>query len=197
MKKLINLLMAVVLLASMTACGNDDPKSNAEYYMLYRIILPSNVFDFANPTLSVYNPVTKTTELVELEASLDNRSKSDYNLDYSFVQTALASAETIISERNVFIYYYKVNGITKGMTYDATLSINPDQDKIDALDLDDKTTYCLPHLSCGFYDTTGGYAAIPNMLMSSFTGSISGEVERLSGEKYSETHISGDVITAN
>ena len=173
MKKIVFMLLSVVMVASLASCGDNEeptPKSN-NYMMLYRVIMSKNTFDYGNPTLKVLNPVKNTTETIVLTEDMDNRNNTVYSLDYAVVKASIALSLT--DPNDLFVYYYPVMDIKRGMKFEAELNLYIDDAKTSLIDPVKKVKVTSPKVAASFIETSG--ALVATALVSLSTTTMSGE----------------------
>lgn len=192
MKKIVLMLLSVVMVASLASCGDNEeptPKSN-NYMMLYRVIMAKNTFDYGNPTLKVLNPVKNTTETIVLTEDMDNRNNTVYSLDYAVVKASIALSLT--DPNDLFVYYYPVMDIKRGMKFEAELNLSIDKDKTSLVDPVKKVKVTSPKVAASFIETSG--ALVATALVSLSTTTMSGEQSVEYYTKHQQTKASGVVI---
>ena len=192
MKKIVLMLLSVVMAASLTSCGdNEEPtqKSN-NYVMLYRVIMAKNTFNYGNPTLKVLNPVKNTTETIVLTEDMDNRNNTTYSLDYAVVKASIALSLT--DPNDLFVYYYPVMDIKRGMKFEAELNLYIDDAKTSLIDPVKKVKVTSPKVAASFIETSGALVAIAPVSLS--TKTMSGEQSVEYYTKHQQTKASGVVI---
>lgn len=192
MKKIVFMLLSVVMAASLASCGdNEEPtlKSN-NYMMLYRVIMAKNTFDYGNPTLKVLNPVKNTTETIVLTEDMDNRNNTVYSLDYAVVKASIALSLT--DPNDLFVYYYPVMDIKRGMKFEAELNLYIDDAKTSLIDPVKKVKVTSPKVAASFIETSG--ALVATALVSLSTTTMSGEQSVEYYTKHQQTKASGVVI---
>jgi len=192
MKKIVFMLLSVVMVASLASCGDNEeptPKSN-NYMMLYRVIMSKNTFDYGNPTLKVLNPVKNTTETIVLTEDMDNRNNTVYSLDYAVVKASIALSLT--DPNDLFVYYYPVMDIKRGMKFEAELNLYIDDAKTSLIDPVKKVKVTSPKVAASFIETSG--ALVATALVSLSTTTMSGEQSVEYYTKHQQTKASGVVI---
>lgn len=192
MKKIVLMLLSVVMAASLASCGdNEEPtqKSN-NYMMLYRVIMAKNTFNYGNPTLKVLNPVKNTTETIVLTEDMDNRNNTTYSLDYAVVKASIALSLT--DPNDLFVYYYPVMDIKRGMKFEAELNLYIDDAKTSLIDPVKKVKVTSPKVAASFIETSG--ALVATALVSLSTTTMSGEQSVEYYTKHQQTKASGVVI---
>ena len=192
MKKIVLMLLSVVMVVSLASCGdNEEPtlKSN-NYMMLYRVIMAKNTFDYGNPTLKVLNPVKNTTETIVLTEDMDNRNNTVYSLDYAVVKASIALSLT--DPNDLFVYYYPVMDIKRGMKFEAELNLYIDDAKTSLIDPVKKVKVTSPKVAASFIETSG--ALVATALVSLSTTTMSGEQSVEYYTKHQQTKASGVVI---
>lgn len=192
MKKIVLMLLSVVMAASLTSCGdNEEPtqKSN-NYVMLYRVIMAKNTFNYGNPTLKVLNPVKNTTETIVLTEDMDNRNNTTYSFDYAVVKASIALSLT--DPNDLFVYYYPVMDIKRGMKFEAELNLYIDDAKTSLIDPVKKVKVTSPKVAASFIETSG--ALVATALVSLSTTTMSGEQSVEYYTKHQQTKASGVVI---
>ena len=192
MKKIVLMLLSVVMVASLASCGDNEeptPKSN-NYMMLYRVIMAKNTFNYGNPTLKVLNPVKNTTETIVLTEDMDNRNNTVYSLDYAAVKASIALSLT--DPNDLFVYYYPVMDIKRGMKFEAELNLNIDDAKTSLVDPVKKVKVTSPKVAASFIETSG--ALVATALVSLSTTTMSGEQSVEYYTKHQQTKASGVVI---
>lgn len=191
MKKIVLMLLSVVMVASLTSCGDNEeptPKSN-NYMMLYRVIMAKNTFNYGNPTLKVLNPVKNTTETIVLTEDMDNRNNTVYSLDYAVVKASIALSLT--DPNDLFVYYYPVMDIKREMKFEAELNLNIDDAKTSLVDPVKKVKVTSPKVAASFIETSGALVAIAPFSLSTTT--MSGEQSVEYYKKHQQTKASGVV----
>lgn len=191
MKKIVLMLLSVVMVASLTSCGDNEeptPKSN-NYMMLYRVIMAKNTFNYGNPTLKVLNPVKNTTETIVLTEDMDNRNNTVYSLDYAVVKASIALSLT--DPNDLFVYYYPVMDIKREMKFEAELNLSIDKDKTSLVDPVKKVKVTSPKVAASFIETSGALVAIAPVSLSTTT--MSGEQSVEYYTKHQQTKASGVV----
>lgn len=191
MKKIVLMLLSVVMVASLTSCGDNEeptPKSN-NYMMLYRVIMAKNTFNYGNPTLKVLNPVKNTTETIVLTEDMDNRNNTVYSLDYAVVKASIALSLT--DPNDLFVYYYPVMDIKREMKFEAELNLNIDDAKTSLVDPVKKVKVTSPKVAASFIETSGALVAIAPFSLSTTT--MSGEQSVEYYKKHQHTKASGVV----
>lgn len=191
MKKIVLMLLSVVIVASLTSCGDNEeptPKSN-NYVMLYRVIMAKNTFNYGNPTLKVLNPVKNTTETIVLTEDMDNRNNTVYSLDYAVVKASIALSLT--DPNDLFVYYYPVMDIKREMKFEAELNLNIDDAKTSLVDPVKKVKVTSPKVAASFIETSGALVAIAPVSLSTMT--MSGEQSVEYYTKHQQTKASGVV----
>lgn len=191
MKKIVLMLLSVVMVASLTSCGDNEeptPKSN-NYVMLYRVIMAKNTFNYGNPTLKVLNPVKNTTETIVLTEDMDNRNNTVYSLDYAVVKASIALSLT--DPNDLFVYYYPVMDIKREMKFEAELNLSIDKDKTSLVDPVKKVKVTSPKVAASFIETSGALVAIAPVSLSTTT--MSGEQSVEYYTKHQQTKASGVV----
>ena len=191
MKKIVLMLLSVVMVASLTSCGDNEeptPKSN-NYVMLYRVIMAKNTFNYGNPTLKVLNPVKNTTETIVLTEDMDNRNNTVYSLDYAVVKASIALSLT--DPNDLFVYYYPVMDIKREMKFEAELNLSIDKDKTSLVDPVKKVKVTSPKVAASFIETSGALVAIAPVSLSTMT--MSGEQSVEYYTKHQQTKASGVV----
>lgn len=191
MKKIVLMLLSVVMVASLASCGDNEeptPKSN-NYMMLYRVIMAKNTFNYGNPTLKVLNPVKNTTETIVLTEDMDNRNNTVYSLDYAVVKASIALSLT--DPNDLFVYYYPVMDIKRGMKFEAELNLSIDKDKTSLVDPVKKVKVTSPKVAASVIETSGALVAIA--LFSLSTTTMSGEQSVEYYTKHQQTKASGVV----
>lgn len=192
MKKIVLMLLSVVMVVSLASCGDNEeptPKSN-NYMMLYRVIMAKNTFDYGNPTLKVLNPVKNTTETIVLTEDMDNRNNTVYSLDYAVVKASIALSLT--DPNDLFVYYYPVMDIKRGMKFEAELNLYIDDAKTSLIDPVKKVKVTSPKVAASFIETSG--ALVATALVSLSTTTMSGEQSVEYYTKHQQTKASGVVI---
>lgn len=192
MKKIVFMLLSVVMAASLVSCGDNEeptPKSN-NYMMLYRVIMAKNTFNYGNPTLKVLNPVKNTTETIVLTEDMDNRNNTVYSLDYAVVKASIALSLT--DPNDLFVYYYPVMDIKRGMKFEAELNLYIDDAKTSLIDPVKKVKVTSPKVAASFIETSG--ALVATALVSLSTTTMSGEQSVEYYTKHQQTKASGVVI---
>lgn len=192
MKKIVFMLLSVVMAASLASCGDNEeptPKSN-NYMMLYRVIMAKNTFNYGNPTLKVLNPVKNTTETIVLTEDMDNRNNTVYSLDYAVVKASIALSLT--DPNDLFVYYYPVMDIKRGMKFEAELNLYIDDAKTSLIDPVKKVKVTSPKVAASFIETSG--ALVATALVSLPTTTMSGEQSVEYYTKHQQTKASGVVI---
>lgn len=192
MKKIVLMLLSVVMAASLTSCGDNEepaPKSN-NYMMLYRVIMAKNTFNYGNPTLKVLNPVKNTTETIVLTEDMDNRNNTTYSFDYAVVKASIALSLT--DPNDLFVYYYPVMDIKRGMKFEAELNLYIDDAKTSLVDPVKKVKVTSPKVAASFIETSG--ALVATALVSLSTTTMSGEQSVEYYTKHQQTKASGVVI---
>lgn len=192
MKKIVLMLLSVVMAVSLTSCGDNEeptPKSN-NYMMLYRVIMAKNTFNYGNPTLKVLNPVKNTTETIVLTEDMDNRNNTVYSLDYAVVKASIALSLT--DPNDLFVYYYPVMDIKRGMKFEAELNLYIDDAKTSLVDPVKKVKVTSPKVAASFIETSG--ALVATALVSLSTTTMSGEQSVEYYTKHQQTKASGVVI---
>lgn len=192
MKKIVLMLLSVVMAASLASCGDNEeptPKSN-NYMMLYRVIMAKHTFDYGNPTLKVLNPVKNTTETIVLTEDMDNRNNTVYSLDYAVVKASIALSLT--DPNDLFVYYYPVMDIKRGMKFEAELNLYIDDAKTSLIDPVKKVKVTSPKVAASFIETSG--ALVATALVSLSTTTMSGEQSVEYYTKHQQTKASGVVI---
>lgn len=192
MKKIVLMLLSVVMVASLASCGDNEeptPKSN-NYMMLYRVIMAKNTFNYGNPTLKVLNPVKNTTETIVLTEDMDNRNNTVYSLDYAVVKASIALSLT--DPNDLFVYYYPVMDIKRGMKFEAELNLYIDDAKTSLVDPVKKVKVTSPKVAASFIETSG--ALVATALVSLSTTTMSGEQSVEYYTKHQQTKASGVVI---
>ena len=192
MKKIVLMLLSVVMAASLASCGDNEeptPKSN-NYVMLYRVIMAKNTFNYGNPTLKVLNPVKNTTETIVLTEDMDNRNNTVYSLDYAVVKASIALSLT--DPNDLFVYYYPVMDIKRGMKFEAELNLYIDDAKTSLIDPVKKVKVTSPKVAASFIETSG--ALVATALVSLSTTTMSGEQSVEYYTKHQQTKASGVVI---
>ena len=191
MKKIVLMLLSVVMVASLASCGDNEeptPKSN-NYMMLYRVIMAKNTFNYGNPTLKVLNPVKNTTETIVLTEDMDNRNNTVYSLDYAVMKASIALSLT--DPNDLFVYYYPVMDIKRGMKFEAELNLYIDDAKTSRIDPVKKVKVTSPKVAASFIETSGALVAIA--LFSLSTTTMSGEQSVEYYTKHQQTKASGVV----
>ena len=191
MKKIVLMLLSVVMVASLTSCGDNEeptPKSN-NYMMLYRVIMAKNTFNYGNPTLKVLNPVKNTTETIVLTEDMDNRNNTVYSLDYAVVKASIALSLT--DPNDLFVYYYPVMDIKREMKFEAELNLNIDDAKTSLVDPVKKVKVTSPKVAASFIETSGALVAIAPFSLSTTT--MSGEQSVEYYKKHQQTKAPGVV----
>lgn len=191
MKKIVLMLLSVVMVASLASCGDNEeptPKSN-NYMMLYRVIMAKNTFNYGNPTLKVLNPVKNTTETIVLTEDMDNRNNTVYSLDYAVMKASIALSLT--DPNDLFVYYYPVMDIKRGMKFEAELNLYIDDAKTSRIDPVKKVKVTSPKVATSFIETSGALVAIA--LFSLSTTTMSGEQSVEYYTKHQQTKASGVV----
>lgn len=191
MKKIVLMLLSVVMVVSLASCGDNEeptPKSN-NYMMLYRVIMAKNTFDYGNPTLKVLNPVKNTTETIVLTEDMDNRNNTVYSFDYAVVKASIALSLT--DPNDLFVYYYPVMDIKRGMKFEAELNLNIDDAKTSLVDPVKKVKVTSPKVATSFIETSGALVAIAPVSLSTTT--MSGEQSVEYYTKHKQTKASGVV----
>ena len=192
MKKIVLMLLSVVMAVSLASCGDNEeptPKSN-NYMMLYRVIMAKNTFNYGNPTLKVLNPVKNTTETIVLTEDMDNRNNTVYSLDYAVVKASIALSLT--DPNDLFVYYYPVMDIKRGMKFEAELNLYIDDAKTSLIDPVKKVKVTSPKVAASFIETSG--ALVATALVSLSTTTMSGEQSVEYYTKHQQTKASGVVI---
>lgn len=192
MKKIVLMLLSVVMVVSLASCGDNEeptPKSN-NYMMLYRVIMAKNTFNYGNPTLKVLNPVKNTTETIVLTEDMDNRNNTVYSLDYAVVKASIALSLT--DPNDLFVYYYPVMDIKRGMKFEAELNLYIDDAKTSLIDPVKKVKVTSPKVAASFIETSG--ALVATALVSLSTTTMSGEQSVEYYTKHQQTKASGVVI---
>ena len=192
MKKIVLMLLSVVMVASLASCGDNEeptPKSN-NYMMLYRVIMAKNTFNYGNPTLKVLNPVKNTTQTIVLTADIDNRNNTVYSFDYAVVKASIALSLT--DPNDLFVYYYPVMDIKRGMKFEAELNLYIDDAKTSLIDPVKKVKVTSPKVAASFIETSG--ALVATALVSLSTTTMSGEQSVEYYTKHQQTKASGVVI---
>ena len=200
MNKLLTTILSVLMLASLASCGkdnngnNDTPDKEPSYKMLYRAILPKSVFDFGNPSLTVYNPTTKQTATVNLTLDQDNRNGSAFAKDYELVCTIMSMQLVPLDPNDFFFYYYEVTNITKDMTYEATIKLNIDETKAAALDQTAKTKVGIPSIATSFYNLSTQKSSPISLALATVTVTNAQALTYYSKPTIAERAISGTVV---
>lgn len=191
MKKIVLMLLSVVMVVSLASCGDNEeptPKSN-NYMMLYRVIMAKNTFNYGNPTLKVLNPVKNTTETIVLTEDMDNCNNTVYSFDYAVVKASIALSLT--DPNDLFVYYYPVMDIKRGMKFEAELNLYIDDAKTSLIDPVKKVKVTSPKVAASFIETSGALVAIA--LFSLSTTTMSGEQSVEYYTKHQQTKASGVV----
>ena len=191
MKKIVLMLLSVVMVVSLASCGDNEeptPKSN-NYMMLYRVIMAKNTFNYGNPTLKVLNPVKNTTETIVLTEDMDNCNNTVYSFDYAVVKASIALSLT--DPNDLFVYYYPVMDIKRGMKFEAELNLYIDDAKTSLIDPVKKVKVTSPKVATSFIETSGALVAIA--LFSLSTTTMSGEQSVEYYTKHQQTKASGVV----
>lgn len=191
MKKIVLMLLSVVMVVSLASCGDNEeptPKSN-NYMMLYRVIMAKNTFNYGNPTLKVLNPVKNTTETIVLTEDMDNCNNTVYSFDYAVVKASIALSLT--DPNDLFVYYYPVMDIKRGMKFEAELNLYIDDAKTSRIDPVKKVKVTSPKVAASFIETSGALVAIA--LFSLSTTTMSGEQSVEYYTKHQQTKASGVV----
>ena len=191
MKKIVLMLLSVVMVVSLASCGDNEeptPKSN-NYMMLYRVIMAKNTFNYGNPTLKVLNPVKNTTETIVLTEDMDNCNNTVYSFDYAVVKASIALSLT--DPNDLFVYYYPVMDIKRGMKFEAELNLYIDDAKTSLVDPVKKVKVTSPKVAASFIETSGALVAIA--LFSLSTTTMSGEQSVEYYTKHQQTKASGVV----
>lgn len=191
MKKIVLMLLSVVMVVSLASCGDNEeptPKSN-NYMMLYRVIMAKNTFNYGNPTLKVLNPVKNTTETIVLTEDMDNCNNTVYSFDYAVVKASIALSLT--DPNDLFVYYYPVMDIKRGMKFEAELNLYIDDAKTSLIDPVKKVKVTSPKVAASFIETSGALVAIAPVSLSTTT--MSGEQSVEYYKKHQQTKASGVV----
>lgn len=191
MKKIVLMLLSVVMVVSLASCGDNEeptPKSN-NYMMLYRVIMAKNTFNYGNPTLKVLNPVKNTTETIVLTEDMDNCNNTVYSFDYAVVKASIALSLT--DPNDLFVYYYPVMDIKRGLKFEAELNLYIDDAKTSLIDPVKKVKVTSPKVAASFIETSGALVAIA--LFSLSTTTMSGEQSVEYYTKHQQTKASGVV----
>lgn len=191
MKKIVLMLLSVVMVVSLASCGDNEepmPKSN-NYMMLYRVIMAKNTFNYGNPTLKVLNPVKNTTETIVLTEDMDNCNNTVYSFDYAVVKASIALSLT--DPNDLFVYYYPVMDIKRGMKFEAELNLYIDDAKTSLIDPVKKVKVTSPKVAASFIETSG--ALVATALFSLSTTTMSGEQSVEYYTKHQQTKASGVV----
>lgn len=135
------------------------------------------------------NPVKNTTETIVLTEDMDNCNNTVYSFDYAVVKASIALSLT--DPNDLFVYYYPVMDIKRGMKFEAELNLYIDDAKTSLIDPVKKVKVTSPKVAASFIETSG--ALVATALFSLSTTTMSGEQSVEYYTKHQQTKESGVV----